>query len=172
MKPHPYLKLIISISFYLLLLKFILSVGLYLWILFGGRIKLRSINFLDQKLMEESFAATMIISTFEVILTGLFAYSLYILKKLVEEFEKEKLYTPKQIGGLKLAGSLIITVTILEWLIDFFTRAVEESRLSLGIYFDNLGNPWLLIATGLFFIYLSKVFKNSAELKRKKDLSI
>ncbi|MFV8280476.1 DUF2975 domain-containing protein [Christiangramia marina] len=115
----------------------------------------------------------MVFFTLEIIYTSILFSSVYILKKLIKDFEKERLYTKLQISGLSLAGKLIIGVVILQIVAEFFTVIIFDNRLEIGLSIENdLGSPWLVISIGLFLIYLSKIFKNSASLLKENELTI
>jgi len=117
--------------------------------------------------------AAIVLFTLEIIYSIILFYAVNIIRKLIKDFEKEKLYTQLQITGLNLAGKLIIGVFILQIIADFFTSIILDNRLEISLSFENdLGSPWLLIAIGLFLIYLSKIFNNSAKLQIENELTV
>ena len=173
MKPPKFLKTIINISYILLLLKLIITSLCYIYFLLGGSVKLSSLDYITIVKNEESTAAAIVFFTLEIIYTSILFSSVYILKKLIKDFEKERLYTKLQISGLSLAGKLIIGVVILQIVAEFFTVFIFDNRLEIGLSIENdLGSPWLVISIGLFLIYLSKIFKNSASLLKENELTI
>ncbi|CAL68490.1 DUF2975 domain-containing protein [Christiangramia forsetii] len=173
MKPPKFLKLIVNISYFLLALDLILSSLCYLYFLFGGSVKLESLDYITDIQNEESRIAAIVLFTLEIIYSAILFYAVYIIRKLIKDFEKERLYTKLQITGLNLAGKLIIGVFILQIIADFFTSIILDNRLKISLSFENdLGSPWLLIAIGLFLIYLSKIFKNSARLLEENELTV
>jgi len=173
MKPPKFLKLIINVSYFLLALDLILSSLCYLYFLFGGSVKLESLDYITVVQNEESRMAAIVLFTLEIIYSIILFYAVNIIRKLIKDFEKEKLYTQLQITGLNLAGKLIIGVFILQIIADFFTSIILDNRLEISLSFENdLGSPWLLIAIGLFLIYLSKIFNNSAKLQLENELTV
>jgi len=173
MKPPKFLKIIISVSYFLLFLKLVVSLLCYIYFLFSGSVKLSSLDYISIVQTSESQVAAIVLFSLEIIYTVILFYAVYIIKKLIKDFEKERLYTRLQISGLSLVGKLIIGVFILQIIAEFFTRIILDSRLEIGLSFENdLGSPWLLIAIGLFLIYLSKIFANSARLKEENELTV
>ena len=173
MKPPKFLKLIVKISYILLALDLIFSSLFYLYFLFYGRVKLDSLDYITTVQNEESRIAAIFLFTLEIIYTAILFYAVYIIRKLIIDFEKERLYTRLQISGLSLAGKLIIGVFILQIIAEFFTKIIFDNRLEVSLSFENdLGSPWLIIAIGLFLIYLSKIFKNSACLLEENELTV
>jgi len=173
MKPPKFLKLIINVSYFLLALDLILSTLCYIYFLFGGGVKLESLEYITTVQNEESSIAAIVLFTLEIIYSIILFYTVFIIRKLIKDFEKEKLYTKIQITGLNLAGKLLVGVFILQFIADFFTSIILDNRLKISLSFENdLGSPWLLIAIGLFLIYLSKIFNNSARLQLENELTV
>jgi len=173
MKPPKFLKLIINVSYFLLALDLILSSLCYIYFLFGGGVKLESLEYITTVQNEESSMAAIVLFTLEIIYSIILFYTVFIIRKLIKDFEKEKLYTKIQITGLNLAGKLLVGVFILQFIADFFTSIILDNRLKISLSFENdLGSPWLLIAIGLFLIYLSKIFNNSARLQLENELTV
>jgi len=173
MKPPKFLKLIINVSYFLLALDLILSSLCYIYFLFGGSVKLESLEYITTVQNEESRIAAIVLFTLEIIYSIILFYTVFIIRKLIKDFEREKLYTKIQITGLNLAGKLLVGVFILQFIADFFTSIILDNRLKISLSFENdLGSPWLLIAIGLFLIYLSKIFNNSARLQLENELTV
>ena len=173
MKPPKFLKTIINISYFLLFIKLIFTCLCYLYFLFGGSVKLSSLDYITIIQNEESTLAAILFFTLEMIYTAILFSAVYILKRLIKDFEKERLYTRLQISGLNLAGKLIIGVVILQIIAEFFIVIVFDKRVEVSLSIENdLGNPFLVITIGLFLIYLSKIFQNSARLKAENELTV
>lgn len=101
-----------------------------------------------------------------------FIYTIYLFRKLVRLFFKNKLFTRLQIASLNLIGQLILWLSILQVIFDFFARMFLESKvgISTGIaFFDSF---WFIICIGMFFIYLSQIFDNARILKEENDLTV
>lgn len=167
MKPPRLLKIIIDIAYIFLIIKLFLGAGILIYILFGGRVS-------DTSLEEYgSRSAFLIIGVIELAVYGFFIYAVYILRLLIKNFSIGKLYTKYQIAGLKLVGQLIISVAVLRAIVNFIVDIVSQNKLGVSIDFKNgFGSFWLVIAIGLFFIYLSKIFAHARKIKRENDLTV
>lgn len=173
MKPPKFLKTIVNIVFILLFAKFVISMIAFFYILFGGGVKLESISLGENVIIPESFLTTIILFILQLLLSALFLYAVYVIKKLIEDLDKGDLYSKIQISGLNLVGKLLILVTVINAVVDFFSKAIVDRRIGVSITLENgFGSFWLIIAIGLFFIYLSKVFANSARLKEENELTV
>ena len=145
---------------------------LLLYILFGGRVKPTS-YFPEILSIAESKMITIILLIIQLFVSALFIYAVKIIRKLVHNFNSGKLFTQYHITGLKLAGQLIIAVTLAKAALQFLEEALINSRLGIDINFDQgFGSFWLVIAIGLFFIYLSSIFSNARQLKEENDLTV
>lgn len=169
MRPPSSLKTIINISYFILIIKWIMELILLLYVLFGGRVRPSS-YFPEMLSIAESKMITIILLIIQLFVSALFIYAVKIILKLVSNFNSGKLFTQYQITGLKLAGQLIITVTLAKAALKFFEEATINSRVGIDINFDEgFGSFWLVIAIGLFF-YLSEryIFKCKAIKRRKR----
>lgn len=163
----------ISITFYLLLLKLIATGLTFIFFLFGKRSQLISLDYINIVASDSSREAATAFFSLEMVYTVIIFYAVYIIRKIIKDLEKERLYTRLQISGLSLAGKLIIGVVFLQIIAEFITTIVFDSRLEVSVSFENdLGNPFLVITIGLFLIYLSKIFENSARLKTENELTV
>lgn len=150
MRPPSSLKTIINISYFILIIKWIMELILLLYVLFGGRVRPSS-YFPEMLSIAESKMITIILLIIQLFVSALFIYAVKIILKLVSNFNSGKLFTQYQITGLKLAGQLIITVTLAKAALKFFEEATINSRVGIDINFDEgFGSFWLVIAIGLF----------------------
>ena len=101
-----------------------------------------------------------------------FIYSLYVFKKLVSSLFNSPLYTKFQILSLKLLGQLIIILVILKSLFNVLSKMVFETRELTGIHIFSFDSKLMAICMGLFFIYLSYVFKNAQGIKQENELTV
>ena len=173
MKPPKFLKNIITIVYYYILLKLVLTGLAFIYFLFKGSAKLSSLKYIDVVTSERSATEGVLFFSLEMIYTIIIFFVVYIIRKLIKDLEKERLYSKLQISGLDLAGKLIIGVVILQIITEFILTIVFDNRLEVSVSFENdLGNPFLVITIGLFLIYLSKIFKNSARLQAENELTV
>lgn len=167
MKPPALLKTIIDIAYVLLIAKFIIGVAIIVFILFGGHLG-------DE--IQYQYGTRLNSTIMGVIHLGiysLFIYAVRILRSLIKNYSEGKLYTRYQISALKLTGQLIILVTVLSALADFISDLIFNNNIGVNIDLKNgFGSFWLVIAIGLFFIYLSAIFANAREIKEENDLTI
>ncbi len=110
---------------------------------------------------------------FKVLISGLFIYIIFLLRKVVRSFFKRKLFTPLQISGLKLIGQLIVITTLAELAVNFVLRRMFEQNHKGGEdMIDSFHSPWFLLAVGLFFILLSRSFEYAQSLQQENELTV
>ena len=171
MKPPILLKTILDICFYLLLLSFLSAVFIAVITAFmGGESIPVEIN---GRIISEFTPIALIVIFSELFLEGLLVYTVYILRKLIRNFFKRKLFTRYQIASLNLIGRLIIIITLGQGLINFITKIFFEAKLFLGIEVNlSFISFWFILAIGLFFIYLSKIFENARHLREDNEYTV
>lgn len=109
----------------------------------------------------------------QILISIIFIYIIYILRKVVGSFFKQKLFTPPQILGLKLIGQLIIINSLAKVVLDFILKLSIEHKAALGIHLDSsFDSLWFTLALGLFFILLSKSFSYAGKLQEENDLTV
>ena len=101
-----------------------------------------------------------------------FIYSLYVFKKLVSSLFNSPLFTKFQILSLKLLGQLIIILVILKSLFNMFSNLIFGDRELTGIHIFYFDSKLMAICMGLFFIYLSYIFKKAQRLQEENDLTV
>ena len=170
MKPPILLKSILDITFILLIFSFAGLILTYLGMLFFDFTFPIEIN---DHVAEEFTWKTIIIILANVIVSGISIYIIYLLRKLIRSFFKEEIFSRLQISLFNLIGQLIIFCTIAQFFIDFFANLILESRAKLGFTIDSAFDSSLFIlALGLFFIYLGKLFAKSRELQEENELTV
>lgn len=109
----------------------------------------------------------------KIILSELFIYVSYILRKVVRSFFKKRLLTSIQISGLKLIGQLTIFTSIAEVILDFVINlSVEKEAQSVVIFDASFSSFWFTLALGLFFILLSRAFSYARTLQQESELIV
>ena len=173
MKPPKFLKSVISLTFYVLFLKLIATGFTFIIFLFGSSSRLSSLDYINIVASDRSREAATALFSLEMVYTVIIFYAVYIIRKIIKDLEKDRLYTNLQISGLSLSGKLIIGVVFLQVIAEFITIIVFDNKLEVSVSFENdLGNPFLVITIGLFLIYLGKIFENSARLKTENELTV
>ena len=171
MKPPILLKTVLDICFFLLLLSFCSALFLTaMTTVFGNEFTPIELN--GQTISELTPTALTVIFA-ELFIGGLLVYTIYILRKLIRNFFKGRLFTRYQIASLNLIGQLIIVITLGQGLIDFIATIFLEAKLRLGIEINlSLTSFWFIFAIGLFFIYLSRIFDNARIMKEENELTV
>ncbi|MFO8146631.1 MAG: DUF2975 domain-containing protein [Gillisia sp.] len=171
-KPPILLKTILDILYILLIISIISSLILFiLSLMFSEKIPF-SVKINEYEIEEFSNAIILGISL-EFIISGIFIYIIYILRKVVRSFFKRKLFTPLQISGLKLIGQLIIIGGLAEMVLAFVMKLIIENKATVGINIDSsFDSLWFQLALGLFFILLSKSFSFAGKLQDENDLTV
>lgn len=171
MKQPILLKTILDICFILLALSFFSAVGIFIIALITNP-DFYPIHVHD-RVLSEFTPATIIFIIAELIIGGLVLYTVYILRKLIRSFLKGKLYTRFQIATLNLVGQLILVITLGQAFTTFMGKILIEikAEVALGVDF-SFGSFWFILAIGLFFIYLSKIFENAKKLKEENELTV
>lgn len=171
MKPPILLKTILDICFFVLLISLISSIGLLLSYIFStsGSFPIYFNNHTIVKITMPKLTLLFL----AISQAGIFLYSVYILRKVVRNFFKKKLFTLLQITGLKLAGRLIVLASILNAIVSFLSPLILESNLKLGFEIEsNFGSFWMQLAMGLFLILLSESFTKAKSLKEENELTV
>jgi len=170
MRPPVLLKTILDICFILLIISYGSLIFTYLGMLFFDFQFPIEIN--NNITTEFTWKTTMIVLA-NVIVSGISIYIIYLLRKLIRSFFKEEIFSRLQISLFNLIGQLIVLCTIAQFLIDFFANLILENRAKLSFTLDSAFDSSLFIlALGLFFIYLGKLFSKSRELKQENELTV
>jgi len=99
-----------------------------------------------------------------------FTYALYLFKKVLELFEKKKIFHDDVIKNLNQTGKAII--------IGYFIIAVAYTfhqlfvGKSIEISTNDITETLLTLGLGLFFMVLSEVFLIAKGLKEENDLTV
>lgn len=101
-----------------------------------------------------------------------FIYSLYVFKKLVSSLFKSPLFTEFQISSLKLLGQLIVLLVIIKIVFNIFSDMIFGKSELIGIHIFSFDSKLMAICMGLFFIYLSYIFRKAKGLKEENDLTV
>jgi Protein of unknown function (DUF2975) len=130
----------------------------------------------DLKIVNHT-AFSKIIVVINAICSGIFVYSIYLIRKVVILFQKREIFNFKVSRLLNLIGISIVVSSVISNLSIMIYRFVERSRSekgSFGTHIDFAGFDSFLIATslGLFFMVLSTIFKIASTMKEENELTI
>ncbi|WP_425595418.1 DUF2975 domain-containing protein [Salegentibacter mishustinae] len=167
MKTPVLLKTILDICFILLIISYGSLIFTYVGMLFFDFQFPIEIN--NNITTEFTWKTTMIVLA-NVIVSGISIYIIYLLRKLIRSFFKEEIFSRLQISLFNLIGQLIVLCTIAQFFIDSFANLILENRAKLRFTIDSAFDSSLFIlALGLFFIYLGKLFRNRENLNKKTN---
>lgn len=171
MKPPYLLKTILDILFLLLIfgtIIFTILVGIFMWNS-EGTIPFRVNENLIDSLNAEAYTVLGFILASRV----LFIYTVYKFKHLVRLFFKGKFLNKEQVNITRLIGRLIIAVAILDTVPGFIYQTFfEQSPRRVDYGLASIDSFWFIIAIGLFFLFLSKIFDNARIMKEENELTI
>lgn len=171
MKPPILLKTILDIAFYLFALSIIGAFFFLIAGIYNGSTLIPL--YINGKEITNFTSFTIVLLIFQFLVAVLILYTIYLLRKLIRNFFKGKLFTTFQIASLKLIGQLIIVAILAQALLEFIGRIYLQKKASIGIEFDlEYGSSWFVLSLGLFFIFLSKVFQNAKDLKEENELTV
>ena len=107
-----------------------------------------------------------------ILLNLAFIFSLHVFKKIVSSLFASELFSRFQISSLKLLGQLIILLVILKSIFNIFNNLVLGKNEQVGIHIFSFDSKGMAICVGLFFIYLSYIFKKAKTLQEENDLTV
>lgn len=169
-KPPVLLKTLLDIIFWLTLLSLIFRIiftGFYFFTDIPVHLNMNNYEITD---FNSAFAVGLFL---KLLISAAFIYAIYIMRKVVRSFFKRKLFTPLQIGGLRLIGQLLIFTVLTEIVLEIFLRIMFETKLKVGGEFDSsFHSLWFILAIGLFFILLSKAFSYARRLQQENELTV
>ena len=107
------------------------------------------------------------------VFTGLlFLFSVYLLRKVVEHFQKRDIFNPEVIKYFNLIGKLIICSSLISNLSQFIFDMVKHDHIELSLSFGSYDSFLISISLGLFFMVISEIFKIAASMKEENELTI
>lgn len=169
-KPPILLKTILDILFFLLIITYS---GMILYLIFQILTDLPLDLTINGNEITKLSPALIVILIVKILISGIFIYIIYLLRKVVRSFFKRKLFTPLQITSLNLIGQLIVIFSLAEVLTDFFLSLALDNKARIGISVENtFDSIWFTLALGLFFILLSKSFTYAKSLQEENDLTV
>lgn len=169
-KPPILLKTILDILFFLLIVTYS---GMILYLLLQTRTDIPLDLSINGNEITELSPAIIFILAIKILISGIFIYIIYLLRKVVRSFFKRKLFTPLQIMSLNRIGQLIIIFSLTEVIIDFFLSLTLNNKARIGVSVENsFDSIWFTLALGLFFILLSKSFRYAKSLQEENDLTV
>ncbi len=169
MRSSEWTKNIFSVTYYLMIIGWILFLGILLYAIFINSADILEIMGDAEEFQIKSENALYTFLTYGLLSGALWIYILYVFKNLIQNLIYGPLFTKLQIASFNLIGQLIIFTTILDALSIVVVKAIFNSRLE--IEFD-LFDFWFVIAIGTFLIFLSKIFNKARIMKQENELTV
>ncbi len=168
-KPAILLKTILDILFFLLIVSYS---GMILYLIYQTLTDVPLDLKVNGNEITELSPAIIFILAIKILISAIFIYIIYLLRKVVRSFFKRKLFTPLQITSLNLIGQLIIIFSLTEVLTDFFlSLSLNKARIGISVE-NSFDSIWFTLALGLFFILLSKSFRYATGLQEENELTV
>lgn len=130
----------------------------------------------DLKIVNHNaFSKTIVV--INAICSGIFLYSIYLIRKVVILFQKREIFNFEVSRLLNAIGISIVASSVISNLSIMIYKFVERGRSekgSFGLHIDFGGFDSFLIATslGLFFMVTSTIFKIASTIKEENDLTV
>lgn len=168
MRASTLLQTILNLAYYFFL---IIGAALFifiLYILFGGPIKY-PLSMFSEYITIDSKKILLFLLIPSLMFHAAYTYLVYLIKKLVDDLADGQLFNRFQVAGFKHIGQMLIFLSITESIFDFIFKLIFKSRMKVQI---DSSNFWISILLGLFFIFLSTIFKRAQDLKEENDLTV
>jgi len=101
-----------------------------------------------------------------------FIYAIFMLRKVLQLFLQNEIFTDTVISHFKVIGRCIITSGVLTSVPMFFYNMIQ--RNNLGIEFTSGGFDSLLLSVslGLLFIVIGEIFQMAKNLQEENELTV
>ncbi|MFD2698357.1 DUF2975 domain-containing protein [Mesonia sediminis] len=165
------LRTFIGTLFYLSVLFYIIIVGLLIYMKLFSQ-DLAAIENLHW--LSINAPATHSLIVYNWIITGmLYIFTLKLFKDLVSHFYRKDFFSIHQINRLKSIGILILSIKAVQLLASFISTLLTQGTIEFGLHinYDFTGTLFHLVL-GLFFLFLSKIFKIAQQHKNEIKLTI
>lgn len=96
-------------------------------------------------------------------------YILYLFRKVLRYFLNNRIFDKQVIDSFKRIGNLLLVLGGISIGLSVFARIYLEQSFSLNIGFNS---NLIILASGLFFLILSEVFKIGSTMKQENELTI
>jgi len=171
MKTLHLLRKLISFIYGLFLIVFVIFILVVLYTTLSGNEFSDKLTFTNYEI-SNTFQIKILLCVYTVI-TSAYIYTLYLFKKLVYDFSPKNIFSSLQIFYLSRIGRLIIGITISEVITNFLLKLFYKNSFEVGMESGRLfENYFFIIAVGLFFIFLSEIFKIAKNQKEENELTI
>jgi H+/Cl- antiporter ClcA len=168
------LRTCIKIFYYLALISLLISVVVIISIIFfqSGFSDVFTINFKEYSVESKWETVMLIITAYIPVLVGFCA--VYCLKKFVDDISLTNLFSEKQVVFLRKIGVNIIVYIIVSYVISFILDVIYNRTTKIGFSYEDdlISNYFFILIIGLFFIFLSEIFKIAKQHKEENELTV
>ena len=163
------LQFLVNLVYYFFLIVCLLIFICIVYILVGGPVEYPMKIVSDYFLIDSKKSLLSLLIPI-LIFQSSYTYLTYIIKGLVEDMAAGNLFNRYQVAGFKHAGQILIFLTIAESIFDYIFKLIFKSVIQ--IKFDTTSGSWTSVLLGLFFIFLSQIFKKAKDLKEENELTV
>ncbi|WP_309614462.1 DUF2975 domain-containing protein [Flavobacterium sp.] len=157
--------------FWLLSMISLLAILLFVPFLLTGNIGDYPVKIKGQEILSTDFFSKTVILV-NVVSGILFIYSVYLLRKVVNHFQRRDIFNEEVIRYFNLIGKLIIASSLISNVSLSVFNAVKRNHIGLSLDFGGYDSFILSICLGLFFMVISEVFKIAKNIKEENELTI
>lgn len=169
MKSAVLLRNIISITYYLLAAACVVVLGILIYAIVGDGNSAVEIFKDSNDFKITTRPALYTVLTYSLISFGFWIYLFRLIRNLMDSLTSGSIFTKFQITSFKLIGQLLILLTVIDTLFSFLFEVIFIDRVNIKIGFIDF---WLLIALGLFFIFISEIFNKAKSYKEENELTV
>ncbi|WP_435578083.1 DUF2975 domain-containing protein [Gilvibacter sp.] len=166
MKRLNLLKTIVDIIWYLSIPTLFIFVGFVIYMSWTGQ---SFTNTLYGSMIDLSGFQLVVVLCLSLITYGLLIFSLYLFRKVLQEFKKLQLFNQTVISLLLRIGKLVITAGILMFITKFLTNYWSFNKITVSLSPNDL---LIYGGIGAFFLVLSEVFDRARLLKEENELTV
>ncbi|WP_198029914.1 DUF2975 domain-containing protein [Christiangramia salexigens] len=163
------LRNIISITYYLMVFSWLIILGIFTYSIIADENSALQIFKEYEEFTINSKRALITILLYELIMIGFWIYLFRLIKNLMDSLTSKSIFTKFQISSFKLIGQLIILLKVIDTLFAFLFDIIFKDRVRFKIDFVDF---WLIIALGLFFIFISQIFNRARPYKEENELTV
>ncbi|SDR84254.1 Protein of unknown function [Christiangramia echinicola] len=160
---------LINFGYYFMIVIWMIILGLLIFSIFLDSNRIMAFFNSSTEISIKSKSALISVISYTLISGAFWLYILRLFRNLLDSLLDEPLFDQFQSTSFKLIGRQIILLTNIDLLALFIFRLIFEKRLELE--FDMI-EYWLVIALGLFMVFLSKVFNEAKILKEENELTV
>ncbi|MDC7997131.1 DUF2975 domain-containing protein [Gilvibacter sediminis] len=166
MKRLNLLKTIVDIIWYLSIPTLFIFVGFVLYMSWTGQSFTKT---LYGSMITLSGFKLVVVLCLNFITYGLLVFSLFLFRKVLQEFKQLQLFNQVVIALLLRIGKLVIASGILMFISKFLTNYWSFNQITLSLSPNDL---LIYGGIGAFFLVLSEVFDRARLLKEENELTV